>query len=66
MIYLKNKELNKNAMKTVNDLIYKLQQLTEEQKSLPVVAYDLEHNMQFSIGSIDKSLADRIDINLTF
>lgn len=53
-------------MKTVNDLIYKLQQLTEEQKSLPVVAYDLEHNMQFNLGSIDKSLGDRIDINLTF
>ena len=53
-------------MKTVNDLIQKLQQLTEEQKSLPEVAYDLEHNMQFNLGSIDKSLGDRIDINLTF
>ena len=53
-------------MKTVNDLINKLQQLTEEQKSLPLVAYDVEHNMQFSFGSIDKTLTDRIDINLTF
>lgn len=53
-------------MKTVNDLIDKLQQLTEEQKSLPIIAYDTEHNMLFSIGSIDKTLGDRIDINLTF
>ena len=53
-------------MKTVNDLIEKLQQLTEDQKNLPVVAYDLEHNMQFNLGSIDKTIGDRIDINLTF
>lgn len=53
-------------MKTVNDLINKLQQLTEKQKSLPIVAYDMEHNMEFNLGSIDKTLKDRIDINLTF
>jgi len=53
-------------MKTVNDLINKLQQLTEKQKNLPIIAYDMEHNMEFSIGGIDKTLKDRIDINLTF
>ncbi len=53
-------------MKTANDLIKKLQQLTEKQKSLPLIAYDVEHNMQFNIGSIDKTLTDRIDLNLTF
>jgi hypothetical protein len=53
-------------MKTVNDLINKLQQLTEEQKNLPIVAYDMEHNMEFNLGSLDKTLKDRIDINLTF
>jgi hypothetical protein len=53
-------------MKTAKDLIKKLQQLTDEQKNLPIVAYDVEHNMQFSIGSIDKTIRDRIDLNLTF
>jgi cell division septal protein FtsQ len=53
-------------MNTAKELIRMLQQLTEEQKNLPIVAYDLEHNMQFSIGSIDKTLQDRIDLNLTF
>jgi hypothetical protein len=53
-------------MKTVNDLIDKLQQLTEKQKSLPITAYDTEHNIEFLIGSIDESLNGRIDLNLNY
>lgn len=51
-------------MKTVNDLINKLQELTDKQKGLPISAYDMEHNIEFNIGGIDKTLSDRIDLNL--
>jgi len=55
---------NKIVMKTVNDLINKLQELTEKQKNLPISAYDTEHNIEFNIDCIDKTLSDRIDLNL--
>ena len=51
-------------MKTVNDLINKLQELTDIQKNLPISAYDVEHNIEFNIGGIDETLSDRIDLNL--
>lgn len=51
-------------MKTVNDLINKLNELTEKQRDLPISAYDMEHNIEFNIGGIDETLSDRIDLNL--
>jgi hypothetical protein len=53
-------------MKTVNDLINKLQQLSEKQKKLPITAFDTEHNMEFVIASIDETLTDRIDLNINY
>lgn len=53
-------------MKTVNDLINKLQQLTERQKNLPITAYDMEHNMEFALCDIDFTQTDKIDLNLNY
>lgn len=54
------------AMKTVNDLIKELQKLNPKQKSLPFVIYDLEHNQEYNLNSLDMSSEDRIDLNLMF
>jgi hypothetical protein len=54
------------AMKTVNDLIEELQKLNNRQKNLPLVVYDTEHNLQYSINNVDYSNNDRIDLNLGY
>jgi hypothetical protein len=51
-------------MKTVNDLIEKLQELSDKQKCLPITAYDIEHNIEFTIHSIEEMPSERIDLNL--
>ena len=51
---------------TVNDLIKELQSLTDEQKKLPVFAYNIEGEQVLNINSIDDTITDRIDINLAY
>ncbi len=51
-------------MKTVNDLIKELQKLDHQQKNLPFVLFDLEHNQEFNLIGVDISDKDRIELNL--
>lgn len=53
-------------MKTVNDLIKALQMLDPKQKTLPFVVYDLEHNQEYSLNSVEQSAQDRIHLNLRY
>lgn len=53
-------------MKTVNDLIQALQKLNAQQKSLPFVVYDTEHNQEYDLKSVDPSGNDRIQLNLRY
>lgn len=58
--------LNRIAMKTINDLIKELQKLNPQQKNLPFVIYDTEHNQEYNLNGLDMSSEDRIDLNLMF
>jgi hypothetical protein len=49
-------------MKTINDLINELQKLNSQQKNLPFVLYDTEHNQEFN--SIDVDVSDKSKIEL--
>ena len=51
-------------MKTINDLIKELQKLNPQQKQLPFVLYDTEHNQEFNLISLDLSDKERIELNL--
>lgn len=53
-------------MKTVNDLIKELEKLNPEQKNLPFVLYDAEHNQEYSLNNLESSYEDRIYLNLTY
>ena len=39
--------LNIMKMKTINDLIKELEKLDTQQKKMPFVLYDTEHNQEF-------------------
>ena len=58
--------LNQCAMKTINDLINELQKLNPDQKNLPFVLYDTEHNQEFNSLGIDISDKTRIGLDLKF
>jgi len=51
-------------MKTINDLIKELQKLDPQQKNMPFVMYDMEHNQEFNLIGVDVSDQDRIELNL--
>ena len=51
-------------MTTINDLIKELQKLDSQQKKLPFVLYDTEHNQEFSLIGLDVSDENRIELNL--
>lgn len=51
-------------MTTINDLIRELQKLDPQQKKLPFVLYDTEHNQEFSLIDLDISDKNRIELNL--
>ena len=51
-------------MKTINDLIQELQKLDPQQKNMPFVMYDMEHNQEFNLIGVDVSSLDRIELNL--
>lgn len=51
-------------MKTINDLITELQKLSAQQKQLPFILYDTEHNQEFNLASLDISDNSRIELNL--
>lgn len=51
-------------MKTINDLIQELQKLDPQQKKMPFVMYDIEHNQEFNLIGVDVSDSDRIELNL--
>lgn len=51
-------------MKTINDLIKELQKLNPQQKQLPFVLYDTEHNQEFNLIGLDITDEDRIELNL--
>ena len=51
-------------MKTINDLIQELQKLDPQQKNLPFVLYDTEHNQEFNLIGVDVSDGNRIELNL--
>lgn len=53
-------------MKTINDLINELQKLDPDQKNLPFVLYDTEHNQEFNSLGIDISDKTRIGLDLKF
>jgi hypothetical protein len=56
--------INNAAMKTINDLIQELQKLDPQQKNLPFVLYDTEHNQEFNLIGVDVSDRNRIELNL--
>lgn len=58
--------LKNGAMKTINDLINELQKLDPQQKNLPFVLYDTEHNQEFNSLGIDISDKTRIGLDLKF
>ena len=51
-------------MKTINDLIQELQKLDPQQKNLPFVLHDTEHNQEFNLIGVDVSDQNRIELNL--
>ena len=51
-------------MKTINDLIKELQKLNPQQKKLPFVLYDTEHNQEFNLIEVEVTDKDRIELNL--
>jgi len=51
-------------MKTINDLIQELQKLDPQQKNLPFVLYDTEHNQEFNLIGVEVTNQDRIELNL--
>ena len=51
-------------MKTINDLIQELQKLDPQQKNLPFILYDTEHNQEFNLIGVDVSDQNRIELNL--
>ena len=51
-------------MKTINDLIQELQKLDPQQKNLPFVLYDTEHNQEFNLIGVEVSNQNRIELNL--
>lgn len=51
-------------MKTINDLIKELEKLDSQQKRMPFVLYDTEHNQEFNLISLDVSNKNRIELNL--
>ena len=51
-------------MKTINDLIQELQKLEPQQKKLPFVMYDMEHNQEFNLIGVEVSDKQRIELNL--
>ena len=53
-------------MKTINDLINELQKLNSDQKNLPFVLYNTEHNQEFNSLGIDISDKTRIGLDLKF
>ena len=53
-------------MKTINDLIKELQKLDPQQKNMPFVMYDMEHNQEFNLIGVDVSDQDRIELNLLY
>lgn len=56
--------INNDAMRTINDLIQELQKLDPQQKNLPFVLYDTEHNQEFNLIGVDVSDRNRIELNL--
>lgn len=56
--------INNAAMKTINDLIQELQKLDPQQKKLPFVLYDTEHNQEFNLIGVEVTDQDRIELNL--
>jgi hypothetical protein len=51
-------------MKTINDLIQELQKLDSQQKNLPFVLYDTEHNQEFNLIGVEVTDQNRIELNL--
>lgn len=51
-------------MNTINDLIQELQKLNPQQKKLPFVLYDTEHNQEFNLIGLDVSDESRIELNV--
>mgnify|MGYP001124136504 FL=1 len=51
-------------MKTINDLIQELQKLDPQQKNLPFVLYDTEHNQECNLIGVEVTNQDRIELNL--
>ena len=51
-------------MKTINDLIQELQKLDPQQKNLPFVLYDTEHNQEFNLIGVEVTDQNRIELNL--
>lgn len=56
--------LNTLKMTTINDLINELQKLNPQQKNLPFVLYDTEHNQELNLISLDVSDKNRIEFNV--
>mgnify|MGYP001829027011 FL=1 len=56
--------INNVAMKTINDLIQELQKLDPQQKNLPFVLYDTEHNQEFNLNGVEVTDQNRIELNL--
>lgn len=56
--------INTAAMNTINDLIQELQKLNPQQKKLPFVLYDTEHNQEFNLIGLDVSDESRIELNV--
>ena len=56
--------INNAAMKTINDLIQELQKLDPQQKNLPFVLYDTEHNQEFNLIGVEVTDQNRIELNL--
>lgn len=51
-------------MRTINDLIQELQKLDPQQKNLPFVLYDTEHNQEFNLIGVEVTDQNRIELNL--
>lgn len=56
--------INNGAMRTINDLIQELQKLDPQQKNLPFVLYDTEHNQEFNLIGVEVTDQNRIELNL--
>ena len=56
--------LNIMKMKTINDLIKELEKLDTQQKKMPFVLYDTEHNQEFNLISLEVTNKNRIEFNV--